>query len=125
LRLAHTLAALNRLAAIGVVDEEASYQLRRGYQFLRRAELVLRRVDNTSVSRIPDDEREQYFLAKRLGFATTDEFLGNYRLFTQHIRALYVICLRQLRDRCGDGLERRSEETRALRSPRRLNTIPG
>ena len=89
LRLAHTLAALNRLAAIGVVDEEASYQLRRGYQFLRRAELVLRRVDNTSVSRIPDDEREQHFLAKRIGFATTDEFLGNYRLLAQHIRAIY------------------------------------
>ena len=89
LRTAHTLAALNRLAAIGAVDEEASYQLRRGYQFLRRIELVLRRVDNTSVSRIPVDEREQSFLAKRLGFAATDEFLGNYRLLTRRIRALY------------------------------------
>ena len=89
LRTAHTLAALNRLAAIGAVDEEASYQLRRSYQFLRRIELVLRRVDNTGVSRIPDDEREQSLLAKRLGFATTDEFLGNYQLLTQRIRALY------------------------------------
>jgi glutamate-ammonia-ligase adenylyltransferase len=89
LRTAHTLAALNRLAAIGVVDEQASHQLRRGYQFLRRIELVLRRVDNTSVSRIPDDEREQHFLAKRMGFATTDEFLGNYRLLAQRIRAIY------------------------------------
>jgi [glutamine synthetase] adenylyltransferase / [glutamine synthetase]-adenylyl-L-tyrosine phosphorylase len=89
LRTAHTLAALNRLAAIGAVDEEASYQLRHGYQFLRRIELVLRRVDNTSVSRIPVDEREQSFLAKRLGFASTDEFFGNYRLLTQRIRALY------------------------------------
>ena len=89
LRTAHTLAALNRLAGIGAIDEEASYQLRRGYQFLRRIELVLRRVDNTSVSQIPVDEHEQSILAKRSGFATTAEFLGNYRLLTQHIRALY------------------------------------
>ena len=89
LRTAHTLAALNRLAGIGAIDEEASYQLRRGYQFLRRIELALRRVDNTSVSQIPSDEHEQSVLAKRLGFATTAEFLGNYRLLTQHIRALY------------------------------------
>ena len=58
-------------------------------QFLRRIELALRRVDNTSVSRIPVDEREQYFLAKRLGFATAAELLGNYRLITQRLRALY------------------------------------
>jgi len=89
LRTAHTLAALNRLVKIGAVDEEAGYQLRHGYQFLRRIEFVLRRVDNTSVSRIPVDEREQSFLAKRMGFATTTEFLGNYRLLTQRIRELY------------------------------------
>jgi glutamate-ammonia-ligase adenylyltransferase len=89
LRTAHTLAALNRLAAIGAVDEEASCQLRCGYQFLNRIESVLRRINNTSVSQIPVDEREQSFLAKRMGFATTAEFLGNYRLLTRRIRALY------------------------------------
>ncbi len=89
LRTEHTLTALNRLVAIGAVDEEAGHQLRHGYQFLRRIELVLRRVDDASVSRIPVEEREQFFLAKRMGFATTAEFLGDYRLITRRIRELY------------------------------------
>jgi [glutamine synthetase] adenylyltransferase / [glutamine synthetase]-adenylyl-L-tyrosine phosphorylase len=89
LRTAHTLAALNRLTALGIVDEAESSQLRAHYLFLRRIESVLRRVENTSVLHLPTDEREQARLAKRLGFATRDDFLGNYQLATKRTRELY------------------------------------
>ncbi|MGD0651570.1 MAG: bifunctional [glutamate--ammonia ligase]-adenylyl-L-tyrosine phosphorylase/[glutamate--ammonia-ligase] adenylyltransferase [Verrucomicrobiia bacterium] len=89
LRTAHTLAALNRLTALGIVDESQSAQLRAHYLFLRRIESVLRRMENTRVSHLPTDEREQAWLAKRLGFASRDEFLGNYQLATKRTRELY------------------------------------
>jgi uncharacterized protein (TIGR01777 family) len=89
LRTAHTLAALNRLTALGLVDDEPGYHLRQGYLFLRRVELVLRRLQNTSVSKLPADPRDQTTLAKRLGFATAKDFLANYRLVTVKNRKFY------------------------------------
>ncbi len=89
LRTAHTLAVLNRLTALGLIEEDQSASLRKNYFFLRRIESVLRRVENTSVSKIPIDEREQQRLAKRLGFATVAEFLKTYRHTTRKTRELY------------------------------------
>jgi glutamate-ammonia-ligase adenylyltransferase len=93
LRTAHTLHALNRLTALGIVDEEQTASLRHDYLFLRKIESVLRRVENTSVSRIPRDEREQTLLAKRLGFATAADFMDAYRRATTKIRELYKAIL--------------------------------
>ncbi|HTS16671.1 MAG TPA: bifunctional [glutamate--ammonia ligase]-adenylyl-L-tyrosine phosphorylase/[glutamate--ammonia-ligase] adenylyltransferase [Verrucomicrobiae bacterium] len=89
LRIAHTLAALNRLTALGIVDENQSAVLRRNYIFLREIESALRRVENVSVSRIPSDPREQQFLAKRLGFPNIADFLASYQLATKQTRAIY------------------------------------
>ena len=89
LRIAHTLAVLNRLTSLGIIEEEQSALLRHNYVFLRRIESVLRRVENTGVSRIPPDPREQQRLAQRLGFATTTDFLAAYRHATQQTRAIY------------------------------------
>ncbi len=95
LRTAHTLAALNRLTALGWVDEERSLQLRRNYLFLRQVELVLRRMENASVSRLPETEREQQLLAKRLGFASAREFLDLYQQITRQTRAAYEAIMRE------------------------------
>jgi glutamate-ammonia-ligase adenylyltransferase len=89
LRTAHTLAVLNRLTALGLIEEGQSAALRKNYFFLRRIESVLRRVENTSISKIPVDEREQQRLAKRLGFATAAEFLKTYRHTTRKTREIY------------------------------------
>ena len=89
LRTAHTLAALNRLAALGLVDEDDAAQLRRHYLFLRRIETALRCVENTGVSHLPADEHEQTLLAKRLGFPDVGTFLGVYRHATGYLRELY------------------------------------
>ncbi len=89
LRTAHTLAALNRLTSMGILDEEHSAQLRRNYLFLRRIESVLRRAENTSVSHLPADEHERLLLSKRLGFEDAAEFLRTYQLAMRQTRALY------------------------------------
>jgi glutamate-ammonia-ligase adenylyltransferase len=89
LRIAHTLAVLNRLTALGIIEEEHSAALRRNYVFLRRIESVLRRVENTSVSRIPTDTGEQRRLAKRLDFPAVTDFLAAYRHATQQTRSIY------------------------------------
>ena len=89
LRTAHTLAVLNRLTALGLIEEDQNATLRKNYFFLRRIESVLRRVENTSISKIPCDEAEQQRLAKRLGFATAAEFLNTYRHITRKTRELY------------------------------------
>ena len=89
LRTAHTLAALNRLTSLGLLDEEQSAQLRWNYLFLRRIESVLRRAENANVSRLPVDDRDQLLLAKRLKFASAAEFLGSYHLAMKQTRAIY------------------------------------
>ena len=89
LRIAHTLAVLNRLTALGIIEEEHSAALRRNYVLLRRIESALRRVENTSISKIPTNPREQQRLAKRLGFPTATEFLKTYRHATRQTRAIY------------------------------------
>jgi glutamate-ammonia-ligase adenylyltransferase len=89
LRTAHTLAALNRLTRHGFVHDEDSYQLRRNYLLLRKIESALRRVDNSSVSRLPAEEREQHCLARRLGFETAAELRKTYDLARKQNRALY------------------------------------
>jgi glutamate-ammonia-ligase adenylyltransferase len=89
LRNPQTLAALNRLTALGLIEETDSSALRQHYLFLRRVESVLRRAENTNVSRLPGDEREQTLLARRLGFASATDFLGAYRLATRTVRGIY------------------------------------
>src|SRR6266404_1114263 len=89
LRTAHTLAVLNRLTALGLIEEDTSALLRTNYFFLRRIESVLRRVENTSTSKIPVDDREQQHLAKRLGFTTAADFLRAYRHATRKTREVY------------------------------------
>ena len=80
----------NRLyRAFGLIEEDQSASLRKNYFFLRRLESVLRRAENTSISRIPLDEHEQQCLAKRLGFATVAEFLKTYRYTTRKTREIY------------------------------------
>jgi len=88
-RTPQTLAALNRLTALGLVEEADCFALRQHYLFLRRIESVLRRAENANVSRLPGDEREQMLLARHLGFADVADFLGAYRLATRTVRSIY------------------------------------
>jgi glutamate-ammonia-ligase adenylyltransferase len=90
LRTPHTLNALNRLTALGLVEEEDSAWLRRQYLFLRKIESVLRRQEDKGVSRLPGTEHEQALLARRLGCETRERFLGMYDAATQGVRQVYA-----------------------------------
>ena len=89
LRTPRTLAALNRLTSLGLVEEADAAALRAQYLFLRRIESTLRRVENTSVSCIPVDEHTQAQLAKRLHAGDAATFLKTYQHATRRVRAIY------------------------------------
>jgi glutamate-ammonia-ligase adenylyltransferase len=73
---ANTLGAIAKLT--GVLDAAESVVLRATYNFLRRAESVLRRVSNSSISQLPSKSDDLRVLAIRLGFASREEFLDEY-----------------------------------------------
>jgi glutamate-ammonia-ligase adenylyltransferase len=100
LRTAHTLAALNRLTALGLVEDRASFQLREGYLFLRKVESALRRDEGKAVSHLPVEAREQMLLAKRLGFGDAEKFLEAYRQVTRQVRGWYE---RYMSEQTGSG----------------------
>ncbi len=72
----NTLDALQALAANNELDRETSDRLRDAYGFLRKVESVLRRMEDSSNSRLPADELAQKQLAMRCGFSKRDKFLA-------------------------------------------------
>ena len=89
LRTPRTLAALNRLTSLGLVEEADASALRTHYLFLRRIESTLRRAENTSVACVPSAEPEQSRLAKRLHFEDAPTFCKTYLHATHRVRAVY------------------------------------
>ena len=89
LRTPRTLVALNRLTALGLIEETDASTVRAHYLFLRRIESILRRAENTSVGCVPADEHQQAQLAKRLHCEDTATFLKTYRHATSRLRAIY------------------------------------
>jgi [glutamine synthetase] adenylyltransferase / [glutamine synthetase]-adenylyl-L-tyrosine phosphorylase len=83
-------AALNELVRQNQCAAADGELLRGSYEFLRRIESVMRRVDNKSVAALPADESQQRRLAKRLGFATLEEFGTRYREARENIHAIYT-----------------------------------
>jgi glutamate-ammonia-ligase adenylyltransferase len=75
----NTLKALRALAAAGVIRANISALLSEQYLFLRKIESVLRRDEDTSISRLPAEESAQRAVARRCGFESRDDFLAAYR----------------------------------------------
>ena len=82
----NTLAALRGLAQAGEIDESAANELSQSYEFLRRCEAVLRRMDDKSISSIPRDELEQTRLGVRCGTKSRAEFIARYSAAREAIR---------------------------------------
>jgi glutamate-ammonia-ligase adenylyltransferase len=82
LQMKHQVKETNTLSAIGrltdFLDSAESEILRAAYCFLRRAESVLRRVSNSSISQLPSHEEELRHLAIRMGFSRKEDFLHEY-----------------------------------------------
>ena len=69
----NTLDALAALAVSGAIEAGAGERLGDAYSFLRKIETTLRRMDNSSVSKLPADELGRKQLAIRCGFRTGEE----------------------------------------------------
>jgi glutamate-ammonia-ligase adenylyltransferase len=82
----NTCAALRRLGDAAVLPRETAQALIDAYQSIRRTEGVLRRVDDTGVSKLPADPAELTRLARRAGFENVEAFQKAYREARETIR---------------------------------------
>lgn len=82
--------ALAELQAREVIRSDYASALVRTYGFLRRAESILRRSENKSVSSLPADETEHRRLARRMGVASMTAFGNQYREARETIHAIYL-----------------------------------
>lgn len=81
-----TLAAFNKLAQAGEIPNDAAQSLITAYQTLRRIEAILRRVEDSGVSKLPADEIEIARLARRAGYANAENFRQDYERARETIR---------------------------------------
>ena len=81
----NTLRAIAALAGARVISN--AEEIETDYLFLRRCEAVIRRVDNSSLSTLPDDPAGQRQVAIRLGFAGREDFLTRYENARERIHA--------------------------------------
>lgn len=84
----NTIDALIALSANGAVDAEVSERLRDAYGFLRKVEATLRRMEDHSVSKLPQDETAQRQLAIRCGFTKREKLLAAVQSARQTISEL-------------------------------------
>ena len=82
-------AALNDLRERHRISAEDAQALQRGYDFLRRCESVLRRMDNKGVSSLPPEEEDQRKVALRTGANNLASFGDEYRAARETIHSLY------------------------------------
>ena len=88
------IAALEQLAAAGIMKKPDAEKLRGHYDHLRSVESALRRWENKSVSILPPSKDEQEKLAVRAGAKNLDAFAQAYREARAGIHAIYLQYLR-------------------------------
>ncbi|MFL6504694.1 MAG: bifunctional [glutamate--ammonia ligase]-adenylyl-L-tyrosine phosphorylase/[glutamate--ammonia-ligase] adenylyltransferase [Candidatus Udaeobacter sp.] len=81
--------AVDALHQSGHLEKLEVARLKSSYAFLRRAELVLRRYDNRSISTLSSDPDEQRKFAIRFGYNEFAAFSRDYLESRQAIHALY------------------------------------
>jgi len=88
----NTLAALDRLAAAGLLSRDDSHALREAYIVLRLIEHHLQLMDNQQVHRLPQSPAEWHILAKTLEMRSFDaerELRETYHEHSTRVRAIF------------------------------------
>ncbi|RPI75121.1 MAG: glutamine synthetase adenylyltransferase, partial [Planctomycetaceae bacterium] len=88
-RTFNTLDALVRLADMGFLHADEYRLLSDGYVFLRSVEHALQLMHNKQVHELPRDEAELGYLARRLDFPASAQFLTHYQRHREAVRAVY------------------------------------
>ncbi len=86
--------AIEKLVAAEVLAAIDGENLRNAYQFLRASESVLRRWQNRSVARLPATREEEDVFARRMKFASVEEFrlpYGHAREAIHSLRTRYLV----------------------------------
>ncbi len=89
LRVPHTLVSLGRLADRGLITEAERSELSDAYSFLRCLEHRLQMEHGLQTHTVPEAGEAQALLARRMGFATTSDFVAALKTHTTHVRNTY------------------------------------
>ncbi len=89
LRVAHTLVSLGRLADRAFITEHERTELSDAYYFLRALEHRLQMEHGLQTHTVPDSPESRTLVARRLGFATADEFDATLKTHTSTVRHIY------------------------------------
>ena len=89
LRVPHTLVSLGRLADRSFITEPEHSQLSDAYTFLRMLEHRLQMEHGLQTHTVPENDEAQSLVARRMGFASTDDFLGALKMHTTNVRHTY------------------------------------
>ncbi len=89
IRSINTLDALVRLADYSIIQADEYRQLTGGYLFLRTIEHSLQLMHYKQVHSLPDDPREQLYLARRLDFPSAEVLLTFYERHCTSIRRVF------------------------------------
>jgi glutamate-ammonia-ligase adenylyltransferase len=81
--------ALDALEVEGLLTPEDAAGLRAGYSFLRLVEARLRVVTDRPLTEIPESTDDRAKLARRLGYASPEQFLAELKRVTADVRGRY------------------------------------
>ena len=89
LRVPHTLVSLGRLADRGFITQPEHSQLSDAYWFLRMLEHRLQMEHGLQTHTVPESEEAQSLVARRMGFASKDDFAAALKTHTTNVRHTY------------------------------------
>jgi len=89
LRVPHTLVSLGRLADRGFITEPEHSQLSDAYRFLRMLEHRLQMEHGLQTHTVPESDEAQSLVARRMGFASKNDFVVALKTHTTNVRHTY------------------------------------
>ena len=89
LRVSHTLVSLGRLADRNFITQQERSELSDAYSFLRTLEHRLQMEHGLQTHTVPDSEQSRSLIARRIGFAKSEEFNFHLARHARHVRSTY------------------------------------
>ena len=89
LRVPHTLVSLGRLADRGFITQTERSDLSDAYYFLRSLEHRLQMEHGLQTHTVPENEDSQSLVARRMGFAGSEDFAAALKAHTTNVRNAY------------------------------------
>jgi len=85
----NTLQALNALCDQSLISRDTCDTLSRSYIFLRDVENKLQMANDAQTHSLPQDENELTVVSRTLGYATSENFLHDYKQHTREVNRIF------------------------------------